>query len=133
MLKQLRPHLTLNNGVLLVALLITVTWMWGTVGAIQQNFVLQQQVDSLSQQIGYQDLENQTLAFENQYYNSNEYLELAARDHLSKANPGEKMLILPSTTASVASTTQQTTTVTIPITKRSNFQQWVYFLFGNKN
>lgn len=123
--------MTLNNGVLLVALIITVSWMWGTVGAIQQNFVLQQQVDSLSQQIGYQDLENQTLTFENQYFNSNEYLELAARDHLGKANPGEKLLILPPTTVSDTSTSQQV--VATPITKRSNFQQWVYFLFGNKS
>lgn len=122
--------MTLNNGVLLVALFITVSWVWGTVDAIQQNFVLQQQVDTLSQEIGYQDLENQTIVFQNQYYNSNEYLELAARDHLNKANAGEKLLILPPATVSDTASTQAVTTT--PISKRSNFQQWLYFLFGNK-
>ncbi len=130
MLHNIRPHLTLNNGVLAVALLVTVSWVWGTVGAIQQNFLLQQQVDTLAQRIDFQQLENQTLSFESQYYNSNEYLELAARDHLGKANPGEKLLVLPPTT--VTDTSPSQTTPTTPIEKRSNFQQWMYFLFGNK-
>lgn len=130
MFKQLRTHLNLNNGVLLVALLVTGSWVWGTVGAIQQNFLLQQEVDSLDQRISFQELENQTLQFENQYYNSREYLELSARAHLNKANPGEKLIILPPNTVSDTSTTE--TPVVTPISQRSNFQQWVYFLFGRK-
>ena len=131
MLNRLRHHLTLNNGVLAVALLVTGSWAWGTVGAIQQNFVLQQEVDGLGQQIAYQDLQNQTLQFENQYYTSREYLELSARAHLNKANDGEKLLILPPTT--VSDTTPPTSRPVTPISKRSNFQQWLYFLFGNKS
>jgi cell division protein FtsB len=131
MFPKLQSHLTLNNGVLLVALLITMSWVWGTVQAIQQNFVLQQQVDGLGQQIAFQELENQTLQFENQYYNGNEYLELSARSHLNKAVPGEKLLILPQNTVSDKSPVQQVTVT--PISKRSNFQQWIYFLFGNKS
>jgi cell division protein FtsB len=131
MFKKIQPHLTMNNGVLLVALLITMSWVWGTVQAIQQNFELQQQVDSIGQEISFQELENQTLQFENQYYNSNEYLELSARDHLNKANPGEKLLILPPTTVS-DKTAQEQQPVT-PISQRSDFQQWMYFLFGNKS
>jgi len=131
MFKNIRQHLTLNNGVLLVALLITMSWVWGTVQAIQQNFELQQQVDGLGQQIAYQDLQNQTLKFENQYYGSDEYLELSAREHLNKANAGEKLLILPPTTVSDKKSSEQPTV--LPITKRSNVQQWMYFLFGNKS
>lgn len=129
MVHRLRSHLTLNNGVLLVALLVTASWVWGTVGAIQQNFILQQEVDSLEQQIAFQELENQTLQFENQYYGSKEYLELSARTHLNKANAGEKLVILPPNTVSDAPTTQSSVT---PIEQRTNFQQWLYFLFGNK-
>lgn len=130
MLAKLKPHLNSSNGVLVVALLIALSWAWGTVGAIQQNFVLQQQVDGLGQQIAYQELENKTLVFENQYYQSSEYLEVSARDHLSLAKPGEKLLILPPETAhdSVSAPVTQT-----PIAKRSNFQQWLYFLFGDKS
>ncbi len=131
MYSRLKPHLTLNNGVLAVALLITASWAWGTVGAIQQNFVLQQEVDGLGQEIAFQELQNQTLQFENQYYNSREYLELSARAHLNKANDGEKLLILPPNT--VSDKAQPTTQPVTPISKRSNFQQWIYFLFGNKS
>ena len=131
MLNRLKSHLTLNNGVLAVALLIPASWVWGTVGAIQQNFVLQQEVDGLGQQIAFQELENQTLQFENQYYNSREYLELSARSHLNKANDGEKLLILPPNT--VTDSTPTATQPVTPISKRSNFQQWLYFLFGNKS
>lgn len=129
MLQHFRSYMTLNNGVLLVALLVTFSWVWGTVGAIQQNFQLQQDVDSLSQQISYQNLENQALRFQNQYFTSNEYLELSARDHLTKANSGEKLLVLPPNTKH---DTAQQIVATTPIAKRSNFQQWLYFLFGNK-
>jgi len=130
MFSRIKSHFTLNNGVLIVALLITMSWVWGTVGAIQQNFMLQQQVDGLGQQIAYQELENQTLTFENQYFQSNEYLEVSARDHLSLANPGEKLLILPPETAHDSAPAAATQT---PINKRSNFQQWLYFLFGDKS
>jgi cell division protein FtsB len=129
MFNKIRSKITLNNGVLLIALLITASWAWGTVGAIQQNFLLQQDVDGLAQQIGYQELENQTLKFENQYFNSREYLELSARDHLGKANAGEKLLVLPPATAHDAPSPAPTV---MPIEKRSNFQQWMYFLFGDK-
>lgn len=129
MFQHFRSYMTLNNGVLLIALLVTFSWVWGTVGAIQQNFQLQQQVDNLAQQIGYQSLENQALKFQNQYYDSNEYLELAARDHLTKASSGEKLLVLP---ANTKHDVVQQAVVTTPIAKRSNFQQWLYFLFGNK-
>lgn len=131
MFKKLQPYWNVNNGVLLLAFLIMVSWVWGTVGAIQQNFSLQQQVDSLGQEIAYQELENQTLDFQNQYYNSNEYLELSARDHLNKASPGEKLLILPQNTVADSHAAQQPSVT--PIVRRSNFQQWLYFLFGNKS
>lgn len=129
MFSKIRSKITLNNGVLLIALLVAGSWAWGTVGAIQQNFVLQQDVDGLAQQIDYQELENQTLKFENQYFGSREYLELSAREHLNKANPGEKMLVLPQATAHDTPAATQAVT---PIVKRSNFQQWMYFLFGSK-
>jgi hypothetical protein len=93
--------------------------------------VLQQEVDGIGQKIAFQELENQTLQFENQYFGSKEYLELSARSHLNKANDGEKLLILPPNT--VSDSTPPTTQPVIPISKRSNFQQWIYFLFGNKS
>ena len=128
-IKKLKPHLTLNNGVLFIALLITANWAWGTVEALQSNFLLQEQVDNLIQQNNYYALQNQTLQLQQNYYKTNEYLELAARTWLGKANPGEKVLILPPNTVSDQAPTSSKPTST-PLAKRSNFEQWMYFLFG---
>jgi len=130
--RTVESQLTLNNGVLLVALLIGSSWVWSTVDAIQRNFTLQQQVDAANQQIAVQDLENKSQQLENQYYQSNEYLELSARARLNKAAPGEHLLILPPNTVQPMAQ-QQAQAQDIPITQRSDFAQWMYFLFGKKS
>lgn len=124
---------TLNNGVLVVAILIASTWVWSTVEAIQHNFKLQQQVDALSQQIAVDELQNKTLQLQKSYYNSDQYLELSARERLGLANPGEKVLILPTNTVkSTSASATQTSSSGETIGDRSNFAQWMYFLFGKK-
>lgn len=131
MKNRLKSLITLNNGVLLVAALITFSWVWGSVEAIGQNFALQQQVDSLSQEVEYYNLQNETLEFQQKYYQTNEFLELSARERLNKAGDGEKVLILPKNTVlSDGEGTQNTESSTI--TQRSNIEQWFYFLFANK-
>lgn len=130
MLKRIKPYLTPSNGILAIALLVTCAWVWGTVEAIQKNFVLQQQVDMLAQENAFDELQNETLKFQQKYYQTNEYLELSARERLNKALPDEKLLLLPANT--VASTSEIEIPQVTPIAQRSNFQQWMYFLFGDK-
>jgi cell division protein FtsB len=130
-INQAKGHLTLNNGVLLVALLIGSTWAWSTVEAIQRNFKLQQQVDALKQEIAVQELENKSKRLQNRYYQTAEYLELSAREHLGKSAPGEKVVILPPNTVQVVAE-DPVQTNEVPISSRSNFAQWMYFLFGDK-
>jgi cell division protein FtsB len=130
-IKKIKPYINVNNGVLVVALLITINWAWGTIDAIQNNFVLQQQVDTLAQQNDYYTLQNETLHYQQDYYKTNEYLELSARTWLNKANPGEKELLLPKNTVSAPPEPSPVST-SKPITQQSNFEQWMYFLFGNK-
>lgn len=131
--RKVREHVTLNNGVLFVALLIGSSWAWSTIEAIQRNFKLQQQVDSLSQQIAVQDLENKSQSLQNKYYQSPEYLELSARERLNKSAPGESVVILPPNTVQPAPEANVQSSSDVPITSRSNFAQWMYFLFGKKS
>lgn len=132
MVHKLKALFTLNNGVLLIAAIVTLSWVWGTVEAIQKNFVLQQQVDGLAQQVAFQELENQTLEFQKKYYQTDEFLELSARERLNLAAPDEKVLILPPNTVQPASAELPSESI-IPLTQRSNYQQWLYFLFGDKS
>jgi cell division protein FtsB len=133
LIKRVRALATLNNGVLVVAILIASTWVWSTIEAIQHNFKLQQQVDALSQKIAVDELQNKTLQLQKTYYNSDQYLELSARERLGLAMPGEKVLILPANTVKpLDQTAAQTTSSGETISDRSNFAQWMYFLFGKK-
>ena len=129
--RMVQPHLNLNNAVLAVALLIGATWVWGTVVAIERNFDLQQRVDTLNQEIEIQALENKAQTLQNEYYQTDEYLELSARERLGKASPGEKLIILPPNTVGVQAEAQPEVGV-VPLSGRSNFAQWMYFLFGRR-
>ena len=129
--RKLGEFASLNNAVLVVALVIGGSWAWSTIDAIQRNFKLQQQVDALSQEIAVAELQNKSQGLQNKYYQSPEYLELSARERLGKSAPGEHVIILPPNKVGTAPETDVQTNET-PITQRSNFAQWMYFLFGKK-
>jgi len=129
-MRRAKQVINLNNGVLLVALLVASTWIWNTVEAIGQNFTLQQQVDTLAEQIEVEELQNKTLQLQKAYYNTDQYLDLSARERLGLASPGEKALVLPANTVKPAPAIAAATTD--PAATRSNFAQWMYFLFGKK-
>ena len=131
LVKRLQAIATLNNAVLVVAILIASTWVWSTVEAIQHNFKLQQQVDALSQQIAIDELQNKTLQLQRSYYGSDQYLELSARERLGLASPGEKLIVLPANTVKPLGQVSAAETEAAD-SDRSNFSQWMYFLFGKK-
>lgn len=124
-----RDYLTLNNVVIVAALLIALNWTWSSIEVMQQNYQLQQLVDSKKQQVVLEELRVSTLELEGKYYNSLEYQELAVRERMGKGMPGEKAIIVPSTDGPTVTPTQKTT---VTPKKSSNFQQWVNFLFGGR-
>ncbi|MBI1857200.1 septum formation initiator family protein [Candidatus Saccharibacteria bacterium] len=68
---------------------------WSSVGIIQTNYDLQKQISKLEQQNTIQELENNNLKLRNEYYNTDQYLELATRRQFGKAVPGEKLVLVP--------------------------------------
>lgn len=129
-LKKITSYFTLTNGILLLALVVALLSVIGTVDALQKNFALQQKVDSLQQEITIGELANDTLRFQNRYYQSNEYLELSAREHLNKATKDEKLLVLPQSNRTTPPDGDLPPAK--PLLQRSNLEQWMYFLFGTK-
>jgi hypothetical protein len=123
-------YFTLNNVVIAVALVIGASWAWGSIGMMQRNYALQKEIDTKHREQTLAGLEVQNLAFEQKYYQSSEYQELAMRERLGVGNPGEKALVLPSNsrTAKTADAEQEKTSV--KLVPESNFQQWMGFLFG---
>lgn len=124
-------YLTMNNVVVGVALMIGAGWAWGSIGMMQRNYDLQKQLDTRVRQQKLAELETQNLALQQRYYKSSEYQELAIRERMGLANPGEKALVLPPNTkaAKDADVVVSGKTPGSP-EPASNFQQWMNFLFG---
>lgn len=127
----IRSYYTLDNIVLAAAVLLAIGWVWGTMDTLQNNFRLQAQLNNMKQQVEINRIEADSLALENQYFASDEYLELQARERLGKALEGEHMLILPPNT--VTDKIIQETDITKKSTPTDNFQAWLNFFFGNKS
>jgi cell division protein FtsL len=122
--------------VLFVIIVLLISW--SGVKSIQTNYGLQKQIASLQQQNDLQQLQNDNLALQNQYYNSNQYLELAARQNFGLAAPGEKEVVVPTSVA-------LSYTVNLPGTAKPddakakqpayqrNFESWVNFFLHRQN
>ena len=75
----------------IVALLVT----WSGVKVVQTNYELDKKIAVARQKNDIARLENDNLKLKNKYYESSQYLELAARRQFGKAAPGEKLYIIP--------------------------------------
>src|SRR4051812_17397913 len=72
----------------IIALLVT----WSSVKVVETNYGLQKQMSAMQQQNEVQQLANNNLKLQNEYYKTDTYLELSARRHFNKAAPGETLL-----------------------------------------
>jgi cell division protein FtsB len=112
---------------------ITLLVSWSTISAIQTNYSLQKQISALQQQNQVLELRNNNQKLANQYYNTNQFLELAARRQFGKAAPNEKLLLVPKTVAlahTVDTKSAAAKTATTPShtsTYQRNFQAWMDF------
>lgn len=129
-----RTYGTLNNIVMVVALAIAASWVWGTITQMQTNFAAQKAVDDQQRQLQLTQLEVETLKYQRNYYGSDEYKDLAAREKLGLVAPGEKVLVLPPNSQAVkaADTAEEkrTTQRIVAKTTDSNLIQWLKFLTG---
>lgn len=109
---------------------------WSGIKAIQTNYGLQKQISKLQQENDVQKLTNDNLNLQNQYYQTDQFLELAARRQFGLGAPGEKLLIVPKNVAlsytidlpSAAKKVVSTTNANQPFYRR-NLQAWMHFLF----
>lgn len=127
-------YLTLNNIGLVVGLAIAAGWVWGSLGVMQRNYTLQKELDDKSRQLIVAQLDTASAQLEQRYYQTDEYKELAVRQRLGLAAPGESVLILPpnSQAAKDAGNVNAVKT-TSDLGQKSNLWQWINFLFGGNS
>jgi len=123
-------YVTMNNVVIAVALIIGASWTWGSIGMMQRNYNLQKEVDGKKRDQQLADLEVQTLTYQQHYYQSAEYQDLAMRQRLGVADAGEKALILPPNSQAAKDADKEAVSKKTILVPESNFQQWANFLFG---
>lgn len=109
---------------------------WSGVKSIQTNYALQKQITGLSQQNDLQKLANNNLQLGNDYYKSNQYLELSARQNFGLAAVGEKEIVVPKAVA-----LSKTSDIPVPSRlsvqtasrERNNFEAWINFFLHRAN
>lgn len=127
-IKRYRHLLTIQNAGLLVAVVIALSWVWGSVVTLQKNYKYQREVDANDQLIEVRKLQNKTYQYQQAYYKSDEFLELSARAKLGLALPGEALVLLPSSDG-IKDTDATKTVATTSAATESNFARWMRFLF----
>ncbi len=83
--------------VLFVIIVLLISW--SGVKAINMNYNLQKQIATAKQENLIQTLQNNNLKLQNEYYSSNQYLELQARLNFGLADPGEQEILVPKSVA----------------------------------
>lgn len=129
-LKQLQDVRVIG---LLVFVGVAILVSWSTISAIQTNYSLQKQISALQQQNEVLELKNNNQKLANQYYNTNQFLELSARRQFGKAAPNEKLFLVPKAVALAHTVDLKTTAAktaeapTHTSTYQHNFQAWMDF------
>lgn len=117
-----------------IALLVS----WSSVKTIQTNYELQKQISALEQQNNVKKLVNVNQKLRNEYFKTDQFLELAARRQFGKAAPGEKLYIVPkkvalANTINIDAKKSVTTDTKIKSGYQKNLQDWYYFFVHNKD
>ena len=115
--------LTLSNIIMGSVIVVSIVWVWGSISAMEKNYAIQKKLELRQRQALIEEINYQTLQYEQKYLKSSEYQELAVREKLGLALPGEHVLILSKYPEEKKK--QQTETA-----KQSNFTQWMNFIFG---
>ena len=121
-----------------VFVVIVLLISWSGIKTIQTNYGLQKQISTIKQQNAIQKLQNENIELQNEYYKSNQYLEVAARQNFGLAAPGEKLIVVPEKVALANTIDTDPITVEVkaadkqPIYQR-NFQSWVDFFLHRQN
>jgi len=124
-------YFTLNNFVIAVAFVIAAGWVWGSLGVMQRNYDLQKDLDYKKRQLQLAELQTTSLELQGRYFRTSEYQELALRQDVGLALPGEAVLVLPPNSQSAKNADAVTKAqISTEPQQSSNFSQWMNFMFG---
>lgn len=134
---QFRDVRAIGLGVFLIVVLMI---SWSGAKVIQRNYELQKQISQLQQENDVQALADNNARLENDYFKTDQYLELKARQDFGLGRPGETELIVPKevalkyTTSLPKNPAAGSAAAAVSRPKyQQNFEQWVDFFMHRQN
>lgn len=126
-------YLTIENVVLLIAIILCLNWTYRSIEAMSRNWELSENLRAAEKNLELKKVEIETAELENAYYATEEYQEIAARKFTNKQLEGEKMVYLPENSEMATKKHENevaTIETDIPDKKEySNFEQWMMYLW----
>lgn len=123
-----KDFLTVHNIATIGAIILGLVFTYNAITATTRNWQLEQKLKERTLESAKLEIEVQTLTLEKQYYNTDEYQEIMARKKQNKMLPGETMVIMPNNSEKAKTKYSEIDNQTEK--KRSNFEEWLDFLFG---
>ena len=128
--KVKRDFLTVENVVLILAIVLCLTWTYQTIAAMSRNWELSERLTEERKNLELISLEVEAAELTNEYYKSNEYQELMARRNLDKKLDGENMVVMPENSEEAKNKHQEESKVAAEEEpKYTNFEKWMMYLF----
>ena len=129
--KMRHDFLTVENVVLIFAIVLCLVWTYQSIAAMSRNWELTERLATEKKSLELLSVEVEAAELENEYYKTNEYQELLVRKYLDKKMPGENMVIMPEN-SEAAKNKHEVAVVEVEQEKEySNFEKWMMYLFPN--
>ncbi len=127
----LKDYLSIGAIGVYIALIVALSVSWASIKIIQRNYNLLKEIAVEEQQVEINEKKVANQKLLNDYYKSDDYLELAARRELNKAAPGEKLIVIPKSVAlsKLPKLPAEAKTDSKEL-ETSNWQAWLDFLSG---
>ena len=122
--------LTVENVVLVLAIVLCLIWTYQSVTAMSRNWELTERLATEKKELELMGIEVETAELQNEYYRSDEYQELLARKYLDKKFKDEKMVVMPDNSEE-ARNKHATVQKIVEEKEYSNFEKWMMYLFPN--
>jgi cell division protein FtsB len=138
--KKTRQLLDVRNIGLYIFGIVVIAIAWSGAKTVQSNYELQKKISTIQQENTLLWLQNSNTYLQNQYYKTDQYLDLSARQNLGLAAPGEQVMLVPKDVAmryvdpslNPKSTPSQAVAPDNRPKYVKNLESWRDFLLGRK-
>ena len=122
--------LTIENVILIIAILLCLSWTYRSIEAMNRNWELSEELRMAHKNLELKKIETEMAELENAYFETDEYKELAARKFANKQLEGENMVYLPENSEE-AKNKHSDEVVKVEEEKKeySNFEKWMMYLW----